>query len=324
MDMNKKLIKTGIFCFGLLTAAWCEAASYGEAIVFGDSLSDSGNYFAQFGEMSRQPYEAENVPSEPYAIGGHHFTNGATWVEQLTRKLRIPRSGLPSELSPGLFRNYAVGRSRARALLLDGVFSEVNLTTQVDNFLVDEDDQAPGEALYVIWIGSNDVADALFDPNPVDIMGAALQNTFAQIQRLYVHGARHFLIANMPNFALTPRVLDFVSGLPVPYQAPTLQSITMASMGYNQALAGNLAIMQSLLPDMDVISLDVFNALNDVAANPELYGLEMVDEACVLPDTRGQAYCSNWARYLFWDAQHPTKEGHGFIAELAEIAIESH
>lgn len=322
--MNKKLIKSTIFCFGLLVASWCGAASYSEVIVFGDSLSDSGNYFAQFGEVSMQPYETENVPSKPYAVGGHHFSNGATWVEKLTRKMHIPTSGLPSEVSPGIFRNYAVGRSRARALLLDSVFSEVNLTTQVDNFLSDEHDQAPGAALYIIWIGSNDVADALFAPNPSEIMGAALQNTFTQIQRLYIHGARHFLIVNMPNFALTPRVLDIVSVYPIPVQSYLLQNITLASAGYNQALAGNLAYMQSLLPDMEVISLDVFSILNDIVASPEVYGLDIVDEPCITPDTQGQAYCSNWARYLFWDAQHPTKQGHSIIAQYAEMAIESH
>jgi outer membrane lipase/esterase len=170
------------------------------------------------------------------------------------------------------------------------------------------------------------VADALFAPDGVGavIMGAALQNTFDQIQRLYVHGARHFLILNMPNFALTPRVLDFVSVYPVPVQEILLQNISMASVGYNQVLAGNLALMQSVLPDMDVISLDVFSVLNDIVANPELYGLEIVDESCIIPDTQGQAYCSNWRRYLFWDAQHPTREGHSIIAEQAEMEIESH
>jgi len=322
--MNKKLIKSGIFCFSLLMAAWCQAASYGEAIVFGDSLSDSGNYFAQFGEMSMQPYETENVPSEPYAIGGHHFTNGSTWVENLTRKMHIPKSGHPSEVSPGQFRNYAVGRSRAREVLLDDVFNEVNLTTQVDNFLADENNQAPGEALYIIWIGSNDVADALFALNPAEIMGAALQNTFAQIQRLYIHGARHFLILNMPNFALTPRVLDVVSIYPDYIQEILLQNITLASVGYNQALEGNLAFMHSVLPGMDVINLDVFSIMNDIVANPGTYGLEIVDEACIVPDTQGQVYCSNWGRYLFWDAQHPTREGHSIIAEQAKMVIESH
>jgi len=139
-------------------------------------------------------------------------------------------------VSPGIFRNYAVGRSRAREVLLDDVFSEVNLTKQVDNFLADENDQAPSEALYIIWIGSNDVADALFAPIPADIIGAAVQNTFAQIQRLYEQGARHFLIPNMPDLALTPRVLDVVSNYPDTVQSFLLQNISMASVGYNQAL----------------------------------------------------------------------------------------
>jgi phospholipase/lecithinase/hemolysin len=86
--------------------------------------------------------------------------------------------------------------------------------------------------------------------------------------------------------------------------------------------------MQSVLPDMDVISLDVFSVLNDIVANPEFYGLQIVDEACITTDTQGQAYCSNWGRYLFWDAQHlglaPTREGHSIFAEQAEMAIESH
>jgi len=61
--------------------------------------------------------------------------------------------------------------------------------------------------------------------------------------------------------------------------------------------------MQSVLPDMDVISLDVFSILNDIVANPELYGLEVVDEACIIPDTQER------------DAQHPTREGHSIIAD---------
>ena len=40
----------------------------------------------------------------------------------------------------------------------------------------------------------------------------------------------------MPNFALTPRVLDVVSVYPPPIQDYLLQNITLASVGYNQAL----------------------------------------------------------------------------------------
>jgi phospholipase/lecithinase/hemolysin len=64
--------------------------------------------------------------------------------------------------------------------------------------------------------------------------------------------------------------------------------------------------------------------LNDIVANPEPYDLDIVDETCITPDTQGQAYCSNWGRYLFWDAQHPTRKGHSIIAEQAVMAVKSH
>jgi hypothetical protein len=33
MDMNRDLIKSGIFCFGLLVAGWCEADIMGAALL---------------------------------------------------------------------------------------------------------------------------------------------------------------------------------------------------------------------------------------------------------------------------------------------------
>jgi len=53
-------------------------------VVFGTSLSDPGNAFALRGEASQAPdYQVDPflVPSAPYSRGGHHFSNGATWVE---------------------------------------------------------------------------------------------------------------------------------------------------------------------------------------------------------------------------------------------------
>ena len=79
---------------------------------FGDSLSDSGNHFIAFREISHRPFEP--VPDAPYAVGGLHFSNGATWAEQLSWTLHSPKSGLPALLAGGEFTNYAVGRARAR------------------------------------------------------------------------------------------------------------------------------------------------------------------------------------------------------------------
>src|SRR5437762_12424368 len=73
----------------LLAPAGAEAQSrFSGIVVFGTSLSDSGNAFALVGDASTPPDFALSpllIPSAPYAKGGHHFSNGATWVEQLAR-----------------------------------------------------------------------------------------------------------------------------------------------------------------------------------------------------------------------------------------------
>lgn len=49
------------------------AGDFAKLVIFGDSLSDPGNYFVAFGTVSHQPFVP--IPEAPYAIGGHHFSN---------------------------------------------------------------------------------------------------------------------------------------------------------------------------------------------------------------------------------------------------------
>ena len=124
---------------------------------FGDSLSDSGNHFIAFREISRRPFEP--VPDAPYAVGGLHFSNGPTWAEQLSWMLHSPKSGLPALLAGGEFTNYAVGRARARPGA--PVFADFDLAAQTARFRGDFHGVAPPEATYAMWIGADDLNDAL-------------------------------------------------------------------------------------------------------------------------------------------------------------------
>ena len=63
-------------------------------VFFGDSLTDPGNHYIAFGQVSRPPYQP--VAIYPYASGGHHFSNGPTWAEDLTDELDTPISGKPA------------------------------------------------------------------------------------------------------------------------------------------------------------------------------------------------------------------------------------
>jgi len=324
--MNRKFFTTLICCLGLLTATLCRAGDINRMVVFGDSLSDPGNYFALFGDMSIQPFEPDNIPSAPYAIGGMHFTNGPTWIEQVATDLGIPESGSPAAVAASVFTNYAVGRSRARNLLLEDVYHETTLTTQVDSYLADTGGATLADAVHVIWIGANDLADVLnpqlgLDPNVV--IGAAVGNTIAQVQRLYLAGARHFLVVTLPNFSLTPRIRQVVSSLPPEYQQPTLQSVTLASAGYNLALTSYLDLLQLVFADLRIDVLDSFSLLNEVAADPGAYSLGVVDVACLVPGVQGKTVCSNSNTYLFWDGQHPTSRAHGIIADAALMLLNS-
>ncbi len=323
--MKKNILRCMVCCASLVLSPLVTAeVTYDRIVTFGDSLSDPGNFFTLFSDVSIQPFEAENVPSAPYAVGGHHFTNGKTWLEQLTHSLHLPNNGQPAMLAPGVFTNYAVGRSRARDVVPDSVFSDFNLTMQVDAFLDDYGNQAHGDTLYVMWIGANDLADALFDPDPSVIIGASVGNTIAQIVRLYQHGARKFLVPNLPNYANTPRVRKVASMYPSPVDEMILQNVTLASAGYNAALEGNLALLQASLPGVEIINLDIFGILNAVVADPGSIGLTNVEDSCVTPEIQGGAYCANPNRFLFWDGAHPTARAHKVLAKKAAEVLMAH
>jgi hypothetical protein len=107
-----------VAAFLLSTPARAAAQEYSELVVFGDSLSDSGNAFALRGAASTPPDYALDpflIPGAPYARGGHHFQDGASWVEQLARSLGVSGSAGPAFRSPGaVARNFAVGGGRER------------------------------------------------------------------------------------------------------------------------------------------------------------------------------------------------------------------
>src|SRR5438093_13382767 len=144
----------------LAAPGWAAAQSrFSRIVVFGTSLSDPGNAFALVGDQSTPPDFMLNpllIPSAPYARGGHHFSNGATWVEQFARSVGLGDSVRAALATPDpAVTNYAVGAARAYN---DGV--NFNMTRQVDAFLQRSGGVASSNALYVIEMGGNDIRDA--------------------------------------------------------------------------------------------------------------------------------------------------------------------
>lgn len=73
--------------------------TFSRIVVFGDSLSDPGNAFVLRSALSTPPYDTLDpllIPDSPYAKGGHHFSNGATWIEQFARPLGLAGNVRPA------------------------------------------------------------------------------------------------------------------------------------------------------------------------------------------------------------------------------------
>jgi phospholipase/lecithinase/hemolysin len=290
---------------------------YRQVVFFGDSLSDPGNHYTAFGTIARQPFVP--IPDDSYAVGGHHFSNGATWAEQLAAALHLPNSGAPALRAPGVSTNYAVGRARARAD--SPVFSAFDLTTQVSQFLSDFGGSAPSDALYVIWIGNNDVGEALAVlaadpagglPIATAIIGMALDAVADNIVTLYGAGARNFLVPDVMNLAFTPVVA--AAGPAAQYVAGLLAG------GYNGALAGGLAFLGGVLTGSHFVGLDVNAVLGYLVTTPGT-GLTNVHDPCLRFFVVANAICAAPGGYLFWDGIHPTTAGHGFMAQAALMVL---
>ena len=277
-------------------------------VFFGDSLSDPGNHYIAYGQVSRAPYQP--VPIYPYALGGHHFSNGDTWAEDLAEELDTPASGHPALRAPGEFTNYAVGRARARPGA--PVFPDFDLGTQVATFLFDFEGHVPTKRTYVIWIGANDLFDALealqTDPSGATsqaILGQALGAVAQSVQALWEAGAREFLVLNLPDPALTPYVRALGAG--------AQGAATELSAAYNVGLVQTVAALTAL-PQIHIESFDTNAFLHTVVASPGRYGLQDVTDACLKFGVATGAVCANPDRYLFWDGIHPTRMGHLLIS----------
>ena len=301
-----------VTCLALIFASpeWSAAQSrYSGIVVFGTSLSDPGNAFVLVGDANTPPDFMLNpllIPSAPYAKGGHHFSNGATWIEQYARSVGLGDSvkAALATTDPAV-TNYAVGAARAYN---DGV--HFNLTHQTDTFLARSGGVASAQSLYVIEMGSNDVRDAFqtyaTGGNGGPILGQALASIAANIQKLYGAGARDFLVWTAPNVGLTPAIRSL---------GPNAQGLAaFVAHAFNGGLAGVVAQLEAGLPGISFVRLDTYQILEAIVMDFADFGLMNVTTACVTPNVE-PFMCTHADTFLFWDGIHPTKAGHAILAQ---------
>ncbi|MBS3952024.1 MAG: SGNH/GDSL hydrolase family protein [Methylomicrobium sp.] len=321
-----------VTCLALSFASFAQEKPFERIVVFGTSLSDPGNGFVLLSDpyafgfdencelgtpANVPPYDSLDelvIPDGTYARGGHHVTNGATWVEQLARGQGLSGNVRPALRNPGLkASNYAVGGARAAS----DYPCRFNLANQLEEYFADFPETS-ANALVVIEMGGNDVRDALVDPDPLTVITEAITQINNTIQELHLKGARHFLLVNVPAIGQTPAIQT------LNYLYPALDianSANLLARGFNGALAELQDGLNSGLPGVDIRTLDLYSLLNKIIATPGDYDITTIDKACVTPNVPPFA-CKKPDTYLFWDGIHPTKAVHGFMADEAAEVLE--
>jgi outer membrane lipase/esterase len=278
------------------------ASPYTSMVVFGDSLSDSGNDALALGGSTTQTITGNTyIPSAPYAPGTT-FSNGPVWASDVASALGVPL--LPS-LAGGT--NYAYGGATT-----GGPGPIPNLLVQANQYLTTTHNVASPNALYVIEGGGNDARAAL-----TAIQGGAnilqtIQATAASfaanvgtiVSELKTDGAKHILVWDTPNLGRTPAIS---AGGP-----------SASALGSILALDMNIALAAALHGDVGVSIFDIFGLGTSIAVDPSAFGFTNVTDAC------GAVAGANCNKYEYWDGIHPTAAAHTVIADafLAEAVPE--
>lgn len=311
--LRPTLRRLALLAAGLGFAAATQAATYSGLYVFGDSLSDIGNDLIVTGG---------GVPSAAFYSSGStvgRFSNGLSYADHLAAGLGLGLS--PSEQGGN---DYAFGGARVSSVAAGLPPTALNFNQQIGAFDTAHATADSG-ALYVLWVGANDMSDAITAAalgNPAAVNAAvsnAMQGIGGAIADLSARGATHFLVPNLPNLALIPAVNSRGSaGLSALAQN--------ASLAFNSALDGTLS--QAAFSTLDIRRFDVFATQAAVTADPAAYGFSNVTDACYTGDVNGLArpggpapsVCANPAAYLYWDYEHPTAALHSVLGAQALAA----
>lgn len=280
-------------------------------IVFGDSLSDTGNAFTLAGGGFPFTGPGAVFPNPPY-FGGR-LSNGPVWVEQLA-----DRWGLPAP-TPSLLggTNYAFGAAETGSGVSS--LSTPNLGTQVGAFQLDVLGGGltlDGNELFIVWGGGNDFPAALGMLPPLD-PAVVVGNLVQHLTDLIATGGQHFLVPNQPLLGETPQAQAvFLDADPANDFVPGL--LNAQSVAFNALLESALTDLELANPSVEIQRLDIFGLFGQIEADPIAFGLLNTSSPSFI---NGVGIVSDPNTTLFWDGNHPTARGHQIIAEAAVAAV---
>ncbi|WP_198919443.1 esterase EstP [Pseudomonas chlororaphis subsp. aureofaciens] len=297
------------------TQAIAAPSPYSSFIVFGDSLSDAGQ-FADPGGPAGATQRFTNRTG-PIYLDGSGELRSANSTQLLGAKLgfsddQLAASTSATRASEGLpdGNNWAVGGYRTDQILDSITTTSTAGSRSRPGYLVTNNFRADPNALYYLSGGGNDFLQGRV--TSLDQANAAAGRLVDSVQTLQQAGARYIMVWLLPDIGLTPAI----NGSP-------LQGFTsQLSAQFNTELVRQLQTV-----DAEVIPLNIPVLLKESFANPAQFGLA-TDQNLTATCFSGNG-CTENARYgihsatpdpsklIYNDSVHPTEAGQRLIADYA-------
>lgn len=294
MRLLQRVFVTAAVLIAALNAA---AIPYSAVIVYGDSLSDSGNLYAA---------TSNTVPPDPPYYQGRR-SNGPVAVERLAALHGAPLLDFAWIGATTGIGNYADGGTPTAfgAFGLPGMQAQFAATSPL---LAAQPAAFRSRALYVVWGGPNDLlAPAAEDGGDFNaILGRAIANEVGIITGLQALGARDILVPGMPDLGSTP----YFRGL----GANVAAGASILTQSFNDAL-------RAITAPLGVQYFDTAAVLARITSHPEAYGLTNVTDPCFDSEAAmpGPA-CTDPEHYLFFDSFHPSAAAHRIVGDAFHAA----
>ncbi len=262
---------------------------YSSLLVFGDSLSDTGNLFSFAG-----------VPASPPYFNGR-FSNGPVWADRIAADFMA---------AGALSANFAFGGAQAvpNADLVPDLAPQLGIFgASVPTILLGD------RPLASLWFGANDIFAALDSVVPVDIISVAegaADAVAAGATVLFGAGVRDILLFNLPDIGATPAYALFATG--------KAADATAATRAFNARLDAQADALRGL--GIRVMEIDTYGLFQALLADPLSFGIANATIPCVIP---GVSVCSpaEATALAFFDPVHPNSTIHAVLAEEVRATI---
>ena len=320
--MLKKLLMICLtVCLSAQTAQ-AKPPAFKHYVIFGDSLTDVGNYTTSSNNCI---YFNAPITNHIKDFGGHYVNT--TWANagELKNVLASNEGG----------NNYAVAG-----------YTTAQILTSVKSYSLNKQHLDPN-TLYIIWAGTNDVLYAIGNHWADEAVKQSLidgtNNVILALTHLYNYGARNFLVIGLMDLSQTPmstyQNTDQALLLGIFSKKADKLRLQQACFKWNDILflensnyhTSSIKRFKNKHPDSHLYTWNPMPLLADMVKNPTDYGypdqlmfntVNSKTEDTAYPITQ-ITYCGNTANnadhnpehYIFYNFIHPTPSAYNIIEQ---------